>query len=186
MEIIEKAKNFFHSEIEGWRLANTLKNHLKELNDWIELMLKRYPQADEEITLLGMWFHDIGFSVNDGGSDHAVMSESIARKWLEKEGYDMDKAEKVLHCVRAHRCKDIAPETIEARIIAFADSASHLTQGIYLDIVKEEKKGGTYDAFEKLERDWRDLSFFPEIKDEMGELYESWKKLIKAYKKMDI
>jgi len=91
-----------------------------------------------------------------------------------------------LHCIRAHRCKDIAPETIEAKIIAFADSASHLTQGIYLDIVKEEKEGGTYDAFEKLERDWRDLSFFPEIKDEMGELYESWKKLIKAYKKINI
>jgi hypothetical protein len=78
------------------------------------------------------------------------------------------------------------PETLEAKIVAFSDSASHMTQGVYFEIAKKEKEGKKYDALQKIERDWRDLSLFPEIKEEMKELYESWKRLIEVYRKTNI
>jgi HD superfamily phosphodiesterase len=187
MTIIEKAKNFYCEEIVNLkRFAKLHRAHVEELEKLIEGISLGRPEADKEILLLAVWLHDIGFIRDGGGDDHAITGEIIAREWLEKEGYDKNKAERVLHCVRSHRCKDVQPETLEAKIIAFADSASHMTQGIYIDMLKEEREGSTYDPLQKLERDWRDLSFFPEMKNKFEALYEAWRKLIEAYREINI
>jgi hypothetical protein len=46
---------------------------------------------------------------------------------------------------------------------------------MYLEMVKQ---GKGKKALEKMERDYRDLAIFPEIKKEMEPLYHSWKSLI--------
>jgi len=185
MTIAEKAKEFFNKEIDKSRFADHFKDHIRELEKWEMIMEKKYPEADKEIVLLGIYLHDIGFSIGED-DDHAVTGEIIAKEWLEKEKYDTNKTKEVLHCIRAHRCKDVMPEILEAKIIAFIDSASHLTQGIYFGIARKEKEGAKYEALPKLERDYRDLSLFPEMKEDMRELYDAWKKLIEVYQKMDI
>ncbi|MFA4999397.1 MAG: HD domain-containing protein [Parcubacteria group bacterium] len=186
MTIIEKAKNRFNEKISVFRLADHLKEHLKEFEKIAEVMLLKFPEADRETVLLAMWLHDAECMAYDNGEDHAVIGEAAAREWLVAEGYDKGKAEKVLHCVRAHRCKDVMPETLEAKIIAYSDSASHLTQGIYLNIARREKEGDPYDPLAKLERDWRDLALFPEMREELMELYQAWRELIIAYRKTNI
>jgi len=78
-----------------------------------------------------------------------------------------------------------ALDVIGEKIIAFSDSASHMTSCMYINIMSDSKKDG-YDAKSKLERDFRDLSYFPEIKELIRPLYEAWEKLIIEYEKIKI
>lgn len=181
LRLINKAKKEFLNQIEISKpnLEN-IESHVSEVEKWARFLLKKYPEADEEVVLLSVWFHDIGHSSN--GKDHALVGEKITEKILKKWNLNDKKSEKILHCVRAHRCRDVLPETIEAKILAFADSASHLSDFIY---IKMAKKGNFQKAFEKLERDYRDLSYFPDVKKELEGLYESSKKWLNEFEKLN-
>jgi hypothetical protein len=134
--------------------------------------------------ILSAWLHDIGYYQFDRDVDHSITSEKIASIFLKQENYSEDKLTRVLHCVRAHRCKDIMPETLEAKIIAFSDSAGHMTDNWYLDMMRDDLNNNiAFRSYAKLERDYRDLKFFPEIKEELSALYESWKIILKVFEK---
>ena len=139
-----------------------------------------YPKADREAVKLAVWLHDVGhFTMKPDDTDHAVVSEREGRKFLEDNNVDVALTEKVLHAVRAHRNRDVAPETIEAKILAAADSASHLIgDGVYTYILR---KGDKDYVQGKLERDWRDMNILPEATKELHGLYEDWKKIIADY-----
>lgn len=93
---------------------------------------------------------------------------------------------KVLYCIRSHRCKDVLPQTLEAKIIAFIDSASYLTSYMYFDMAMSDKaKGEEFKAYSKAARDYRDLELFPEVKNELNGLYEAWIKLLNEYEKIN-
>jgi len=168
-----------------------LFDHVLELEKWTNFMFKKYKKQGEkldlEILMLGVWLHDIGYSVHDC-IDHATISYGIAKKFLESKKYPVDKMQRVLHCVRSHRCKDVMPETFESKLFACADSASHLTDKVYIKILHKEKdknSKGTI-ALEKLERDYRDLKNFKEIQKELKPLYLTWKKLLTKIKAFDL
>jgi len=144
-----------------------------------------YPKADRDIIKLAIWLHDVGHFVLDysgdynQAEDHAVASEDMGRKFLESKGVDNEIINRVLHCVRAHRNRDIAPETIEAKIVAAADSASHLIgDGVYTFVLRRYGKEA---AIGKLERDYRDMNIIPEATKELHDLYENWKNLLNNY-----
>jgi len=188
MDIADKAKNLFSKMITDFGLdPYQLKSHLCEVEKWAGFMLKKYPEADKEIVMLSVWLHDVGHYPLPIEIDHAVRSEQKAKEFLERENFPKEKMNRILHCVRAHRCRDIVPETLEAKIIAFIDSASHLTDSMYFEIAKEDKENGKeFKVFSKIERDFRDLSLFPEIKENLLDLYDSWKSLLHAYEKIDL
>ncbi len=179
MDIIEKTKQFFYKEIDKFGSdPYRLLWHLPEVENRAKICLKTI-QADEEIVLLGVWLHDIWHYPIPTEIDHAIRGEKIATEFLSEHKYDKEKIKRIAHCVRSHRCKDIQPETIEAKIIAFSDSASHMTQAdLYLWMAK---KIGTKETLEKLERDYRDLWRFPEFKEKLHPLYLAWKKLLETY-----
>jgi predicted HD phosphohydrolase len=187
-KIIDKAKEKFYQMVEEFGSdPYHLLPHVPEVERWVEHILRKYSKADQEVVLLGVWLHDIGHYPIPTKIDHAVRGEKRAKEFLEKEKYPRDKMEKVLHCVRAHRCRDVMPDSFEAKIIACADSASHMTEPMYFNMAKDDKRNsGEFRAYAKIERDYRDLGAFPEIKNELKELYKSWKKLIKVYEKIDI
>lgn len=170
-----KAKEIFDKYIERNEDSYNLKDHIIELEKLAEKIKQKFPELDNEILLLAVYLHDIGYYPLNSNEDHAITGERIAKEFLEKEKYQKEKMLKVLHAIRSHRCKDILPEMPEAKAFAFMDSASHLTDKMYLEMVKQ---GKGKKALEKLERDYRDLSIFPEIKKEMEPLYLSWKSLI--------
>ncbi len=188
MTIIEKTKNEFIKVINDFgKDPYQLLSHVPEVEKWAIYLLKKYPQADMEVVLLSVWLHDIGHYPVPADIDHAVRSEQRAREFLEKENYSNNKIDKVLHCVRAHRCNDIIPETLEAKIIACVDSASHMTSSLYFDIAKNDKENNReFKVYSKIERDYRDLAAFPEIQNKLKEIYETWIKLIKTYEKIDL
>lgn len=188
MTIIEKAKKNFYQKVKDHKSdPYHLLNHLKEMEKWAKFMINKNNDVDEEVILLSVFLHDIGHYPIDLETDHAVKGEKIAKKWLELELYDSEKTKNVLHCVRSHRCKDIMPETKEAKIIAFIDSISHMTDFVYLDIAKCDKETGSpCRSFAKMERDLRDLGLFPEIQKNMLGIYNAWKNLITEYNKLEI
>lgn len=181
--IIEKARNKFLQMVSDFGSdPYHLLPHVPEAEKWAKFILKKYPQADKEVVLLSVWLHDIGHYPISTDTDHAVVSKDRAKEFLEHEKYDKNKMDEVLHCVRAHRCRDVMPNSIEAKIIACADSASHMTDTMYLDMAKDDKENNReFRVYAKMERDYRDLGAFPEIQNELKELYETWKKLIKSY-----
>ncbi len=173
--IIEKAKKLF---IKAVKTAVSdkydLLRHVPEAEKWANRLCDLQKEADREVVLLAVWLHDIGhYPICE--TDHAVKSEKIAKNFLIAENYPEEKMEKVLHCIRSHRNRDVKPETLEAKIIACIDSASHMTDSMYIGIVRD----GRYEyAKGKIERDYRDLSAFPEIKKELTPLYKAWKELL--------
>ena len=174
--------------VEGFGLdPYRLLPHVPEVERWARYMVKKYPEADEETILLSVWLHDIGHYPLPTEIDHAVRGEERARVFLKQENYPRDRMDKVLHCVRSHRCRDVIPDSLEAKIIACIDSASHMTDPMYLAVARDDKENKReFRAYAKMDRDFRDLAAFPEIQDELKDLYEAWKALIKAYEKIDL
>ena len=186
--IIEKAKNRFLEMVSDFGTdPYHLLPHVPEAEKWAKFMLKKYPQANAEVVLLSVWLHDLGHYPIPTDIDHAIRSEQRAKEFLEHENYEKNKMEEVLHCVRSHRCRDVMPISLEAKIMAFVDSASHMTDSMYFVMAKDDKdKKENFRVYAKMERDLRDLASFPEIQDELMGLYSSWQNLIKEYEKIDL
>lgn len=93
-------------------------------------------------------------------------------------GAETELIDKVVYCVRAHRCKDVQPETNEAKVVAVSDSAGHMTDTVYVDMAN---RGDLDGAKAKLERDYRDLGLFPELQEEITSFYQSWRRLLESW-----
>jgi HD superfamily phosphodiesterase len=174
-ELIEKAKKTFLQRIDDHKEDPwNLRVHIKEAEKWAARVLVKYPAADKDVIILSVWLHDIGHYPIPR-EDHAVVSEKVAREFFLKERVDKELAGKVLHCVRSHRNKDVKPDTLESKLFAMIDSVSHLT---YIPYIEMAQDGRMKDAKEKLERDYRDIQPFPEIKSEVTPLYDAIKNLL--------
>jgi len=179
MNILEKTKQHFFELVKGGNTTNQqLLVHVPEVEKWAIKILESNKGTDRKIVLLSVWLHDTGHILGDENTDHAITSEIEVRRFLNEEAIDSDTIDKVAHCVRAHRCRDIQPESIEGKILAAADSASHFTDGVYLYFLREFGKD---QAMEKIERDFNEKNSFPEIIKEIEPLYHAWKKLIEVY-----
>lgn len=179
-DLVAKAKSHFLKSFSKKKnpVYAYLPKHVFESEKWAKRILKDHPEADKEVVLLAIWLHDIGQAVDGEGKDHAVESEKETRRFLTKLGLGKERVEKVAHCVRAHRNKDVAPKTLEAKILAAADSVSHMTDICYIDMIHTGLKE---EVLPKIERDYRDAGFFPKLKKEITPLYLAWKKLIETF-----
>ena len=158
----------------------TFPHHVEIVRHWAEKLCDSHPEADRKVVIVAALFHDLGHFVDNHGGDHAVYSELEARKYLKSIKADNDFTDKVAAAIRSHRNADVKPKTIEEKIIVFADSASHITApDVYLYVAAG--KYGKINALEKLERDYRDLGFFPEEKKELKKLYLAWKNIIQIF-----
>ncbi len=181
MDIVEVTKEYFLKTVKkAGPEYFYLERHLPEVEKWAKKILIRKPEANETIVMLGVWLHDIGQILGNQENDHAINSEKEAKRFLKENDIDEEVVNAVAHCVRAHRCKDIQPQTLEAKIVAVADSASHMTDIIYIDMAS---RGDIEDAKAKLERDFRDKGLFPEFQEESKALYEAWKRLLEVFPK---
>lgn len=171
---------------EGHPIHPYFQRHVEEVENWAHRILPYYPEADTEIVLLSVLLHDIGQLDGDYKVDHAIKSEKKAISFLTKEKYSESKILKVAHCVRAHRCKDVQPNSTEARILAAADSASHMADIPYI-LMMGQSHITRQDVLDKLERDFRDVNnFLPqELEQETEQLYVAWKNLLEVFPKAE-
>jgi HD superfamily phosphodiesterase len=177
--MIEKIKDHYLYTLQNnnksdWLTYEKFVNHVPTVEWWAMRILETNKEADEEIIFSAVWLHDIGHLICEH-EDHAVDSEIEARRFLQEIGAPEDKIKAICHAVRSHRCKDVFPETIEAKILAAADSASHFTSKAYFDV---GAKFGKEAALGKLNRDYRDIGIFPELRGELEQFYVSWEEII--------
>jgi len=187
MKIIELSKKHFLEKFEKGKSQAFpfLPRHVENVEMWAKKLLVDYPETDREILFVSVWLHDIGQTIGNKSTDHAVKSEREARKFLSSLKYSKAKIDKVAHCVRSHRVKDVLPKTIEAKILVASDSASHFTDINYIVHLtdKSDKFGRSYTKA-KIERDFRDINILPGLRKELTPLYKAWKELFKAFPKL--
>jgi HD superfamily phosphodiesterase len=179
MKLAETSKEHFLSTVKeaGVEYAYLLR-HLPQVERWALSISKIKPEINTDVLMAGVWLHDIGQVVGDKATDHAVNSGVEARRFLQENGVENTLIDNVSHCVRAHRCRDVQPETLEARAVAVADSASHMTDTVYIDM---SNRGELTEAKAKLERDYRDVGLLPEVREKMTPFYQAWKGLLDAW-----
>ncbi len=188
MGIAKKAQNEFKKFLDDFGSDPFyLLPHVFQMEKLAKYFFEKHPEIDREIVLLAIWLHDIGHYPIPSEIDHAIQSEERAKDFLELNNYPEEKMEKVLHCVRSHRCFDVQPNSLEAKLVACIDSASHMLDTAYFRIAQYDKENSyEFRSYGKIERDFRDLAAFPEFQKEFIGLYKSWKKLIKEYEKFDL
>lgn len=126
-EIVEKVRQFVEEECkkpEAKYDYDLFLYHIKPVLRYAkELGEKR--GADLEILELAALLHDIG-SVLYGRENHHMTGCEIAEKKLRELNYPEDRIEKIKHCILSHRGSlNIKKESIEAEILAEADSMTH-------------------------------------------------------------
>lgn len=164
--IIEKIKKFVEEESkkpENWWGEEFYSLHVVSAHKYAKQLAKKL-NADEEILELAALLHDIG-SIIYGREDHHVTGAKIAEEKLREFNYPENKIEKIKHCILAHRgSKNIAAETVEAKIMRDADTLStfdHIT-GPFLAAMVYEKKNQMESkeaVFKKFKNSWNKLCF---------------------------
>lgn len=141
-DIIEKTKAFatdlLTNTLDPKYLYHNLKHTERVVKFTKELSEAHHlSKEDFEILLLTAWLHDTGYI--KGVKDHEESSCIIAQDFLNKEGYDPIKIQKVIDYIRATK-RYYEPKNLHEKIIRDADS-SHFGQKSYWetsDYLREE------------------------------------------------
>ncbi len=137
--------------------------HLLGVEKFAKELLKKLPEADEEIVFLGVWLHDLQ-RVRGIKGDHARMGAIEAEKVMKQFKYPERAIELVKEIILAHSCNnELMPKTLEGKILASADAMSHYINDFYLTIAttrERDLKSFKEWALEKLDRDYNKKIFF--------------------------
>ncbi|MDR1026567.1 MAG: HD domain-containing protein [Lactobacillus sp.] len=181
-KIIDDAKAVMDNDKTGGWLKDAHIVVVEEKANWL---CDKLPEADRDIVMMGVWLHDIIHFIDLENRDiHAELGAEYARNVMQEEGFSAEVTDKVVEAVRAHSCKDVMPQSLEAKILATADAMSHFAPEYYLGIAMDGavgKKG--IDAYfrwarNKLNKDFNGGKiFFDFAKREVEEDY----KKIKAF-----
>ncbi len=170
-EACEKDTNYF-----GY---GAWSHHISSVVKYAKILAKKL-KADEEICEIAALLHDYSSVVNkDWYPEHNHHSAVLAEEILLKYDYPEEKIQAVKHCIISHRAsKNIPQKTLEAKIIASADSLAHFDNVhslLYLafTVHKMEIDEGTKWVLEKLKRSWSKL--IPEAKEIIEEKYKAIK-----------
>lgn len=154
--------------------------HIPCVENIAKHILRIYRDANADVVLMSVWLYNIGILTKGFEVDYAVSSEAEARKFLSENSADSKFIDAVAHCIRSHRRKDIQPETIEAKILAVADAASHTVEPTYADMAS---RGDITQAAELLEQDLQAIALLPGVQAEMTYVFDAWKKLLEVFPK---
>lgn len=157
--------------------------HLLEVEKCAKTILIKLPKADKEIVMLGVWLHDLQ-RIRKIDGNHCKIGAVEAEKVMQKFGYLPEKIEIVKEIILAHSCEnDLAPKTLEGKILATADAMSHFLSDFYLAIAatgKRDAKSFKKWVMKKIDRDYRKKIFFPFAKKLIAERYVALRKLFKT------
>lgn len=157
--------------------------HVEVVEKLAKKLLKIYPDANDEIVLLSVYFHDLGRAYGHD-KDHDTWGANFAKKYLTEKDFDQKIIDGVYHSCIAHRVIEVMPETVEAKILATADAMSHFEEGFYMRIwYSWSKKSDDYHQLrkkldKKIERDYHQKIFFHEAREAVKPLYEGWRTVL--------
>ena len=175
----------------GWMWFYNL--HQTEVAKYAEKLLKIYKQADREVVLIACWLHDIAHYYARNSREilavkknHHIMGATIAEKILRQYSITPAEIEAIKNCILCHRNHPpYRPKTLEAKIMAVADTMSHFGSIFYLTYFKfhpdHTLEMMVTDDLAKLKRDWRDVQLLPGAKQFIEPEYRMLKKLLENY-----
>ena len=167
---------FTECETNKWQFWNS---HLAVV-ERIAQELVREQGANLEITMLGVYLHDIGKMRGINDEEHESAGVPIAEEIMRQFGYDEQTVQKVDDLILSHPCGQRKPRTLEEKILATADAMSHFTGDFYLRLFWEhppEKKieEQVQLCLQKVEKDFHDKIFFESARVKIRPAYEAFK-----------
>lgn len=161
------------------------ENHVFVVADHATTLAERFG-ADKELARAAAMLHDIADAKMSRFTDsHAEVSLEIARDLLQQTGFNEDEIKLIVDdAIRYHSCHDgEAPQSLEGKVLAAADSIAHLASDFYVFAVWIfSKDGKSIEQIKemvqkKLDRDFHNKILFDEIKNEYRTNYEILKQL---------
>ncbi|NND79256.1 MAG: HD domain-containing protein [Maribacter sp.] len=133
-EIIQKTESFvidlLTNDLDSNYLYHNLAHTRRVVKSSKEIINSHSLNAqDSEALILAAWLHDTGYT--KGSEGHEEKSCSIAKKFLEKQGYSAEGIKEVLDIIMATK-RYYEPKTDKEQIIRDAD-ASHFGQKSYME-----------------------------------------------------
>ncbi|MBT8299258.1 MAG: HD domain-containing protein, partial [Maribacter sp.] len=133
-EIIQKTESFvidlLTNDLDSNYLYHNLAHTRRVVKSSKEIINSHSLNAqDSEALILAAWLHDTGYT--EGSEGHEEKSCSIAKKFLEKQGYSAEGIKEVLDIIMATK-RYYEPKTDKEQIIRDAD-ASHFGQKSYME-----------------------------------------------------
>jgi uncharacterized protein len=106
-------------------------DHVMRVYNLCLFLAKHEENVEIDVLAPAALLHDIARVKEDsdksGQTDHAVLGAEMAGEILRKLGYDVEKIEKIKHCISAHRFRTgNEPKSIEAKILFDADKVDVL------------------------------------------------------------
>ena len=98
--------------------------------------------------------------------------------FLPKMEISPEKIGEVAHCARAHKCGDVQPSTLEAKILAVANAVIHMTDFYYITMVSRLSRET---ALNKLKKDIQIIKLLPDIEKETKPFCKAWKEILNTY-----
>lgn len=174
--VAKAARTYFESDDWNFHVLRVLY-YAKKLNSFYK--------ANKTIIELAVYLHDTARSKKDSETHH-IEGAKIAKKIMTKHGYSKEIIRGVIHCILAHRsADDFIPETIEAKIVANADSLSHFDMVplfFYWRAAKNTFPESVAWIENKLKRDWSKKLTLPQSKKLVAKKYELIKVFLKDVK----
>ena len=180
-EIIEKSRCYFLKHIENFgKDPYGLRQHVHEANRWAEHVISIEKNINSDAIKIAVWLHDIGHYPIDKSKDHAVTSYEMSRNFLSQNQCQKETMDLALSCIRSHRAKDVMPSKIEEKLFIVIDSVSHMSDSMYINMsIQDRNNDINFRAFEKLERDKRDILTYSPVWNKVSKLYNAWHILLK-------
>ncbi len=179
-QVRETVRPAFEKGLDGF-----WEHHIVLVHKYAVLLAERL-HADREVCELAAYLHDYGRVMLPARKDeHHLTGAGLAKEVLEGFGYAPDTVAHVQACIRTHRGSvDLAPATVEARIVANADAMAHI-DAVPWFLHLRFTKGDDPDAAAawvraKLERDWTKKLTLPEARVMVKEKYAAAKLLLDA------
>jgi len=162
--------------MKGW----WFEAHLLGVEKFAKELLRKFPKADKEVVMLGVWLHDLQ-RIHRIKGDHEKIGAREAVKVMKEYGYDPKTIRGVEDIILAHSCEKRMPSSLEGKILATADGMSHYYNDFFLKIaVLGQRDAKEYKKWlaEKLDRNYNRKLFFPFAKKKIKSRHELFKKLI--------
>lgn len=138
--------------------------------------------ADLEVVEIAAYLHDITRITGDI-ENHHNSGASYAIEFLSNYKYDSEKIDKIARCIRNHRGSiNTDRASIEERILASADAASHIMYPLPMFYTWYGKRKcslsiGAYEIKNKLQRSWNKIEF-DFLKRELNDDYDYLRRML--------
>lgn len=128
-----------------------------------------YPEADRDLVIALVWFHDFGKPLD--GSNERELTRSEGSTSMNEIGFSQEFIEKTLsywELMEQKETIDISAQPIEVQIVSSADGGSHFIGKFYSsyfrDDPNEDLKSIVARIKKKIHKDWERKIVLPEMK----------------------